>query len=479
MKLVSRKMFFTKLSVIFALLAFIFGIHFFSTKTQKVAASASGPTPSHTGATGEANCTACHTDFPVNSGTGSITITGVPANYIPGRQYQLTVRTSQAAATIYGFQATAIDSLGRRAGTFVLPGGMPQRLQLDEGFVGNNFRQYIEHTVDGVIPAQFDFNQWTFTWTAPAARVGKISFFAAGNAANSDGGTSGDYIYTTSKAALSGTATANFDTDGKSDFSVWRPSTGTWYWLNSTDNSFSGAQFGSTGDRVAPGDYDADGKTDLGIFRPSTGTWYIQKSTGGVIIVQFGSTGDIPVAGDYDGDGKADFALWRPSNGVWYIFRSSDLSYDIRQFGIPTDKIAQADYDADGKTDIAVYRPSTGEWYVWKSSDNSTFVYQFGISEDKPVPADYDGDGKADFGVFRPSNGTWYVQRTTAGFGAVQFGANGDKPVPTDYDGDGKTDFAVYRNGLWFALRSTDLGVSIVSFGLAEDVPVPGGYFAE
>src|SRR5215204_4024555 len=176
MKVVSRKMFFTKLSAIFALLAFIFGVLMFSSRVEKVSASASGPTPSHTGAPGEANCTACHTDFTVNSGTGSVTIMGVPANYTPNQQVQVTVRTAQIGATIYGFQMTAIDSQGRRAGTFTVPAQMPARVQLDEGFVGNNFRQYIEHTVDGVIPAQFDFNQWTFAWTAPSSRVGKITF---------------------------------------------------------------------------------------------------------------------------------------------------------------------------------------------------------------------------------------------------------------------------------------------------------------
>ncbi len=480
MKVVSRKMFFTKLSAIFVVAAFFLGIQMFSTKIEKVSASASGPTPGHTGAPGEANCTSCHSDFPVNSGTGNVTITGVPANYLPNQQYQITVRTTEVGATIYGFQMTAVDSQGRRAGTFVLPAQVPQRLQLDEGFIGNNFRQYIEHTVDGIIPSQFNYNQWTFTWTSPSSRVGKIGFYSAGNASNSDGNTSGDQIYTTSKAALSGTANANFDTDGKSDFSVFRPSTGVWYALNSTNGGFQALQFGSNGDRIAPGDYDGDGKTDLAVFRPSTGVWYIQKSNGtGFIITQFGTNGDIPVVGDYDGDLKSDIAVWRPSTSQWFIFRSSDLTYDIRQFGLATDKIAQGDYDADGKTDIAVFRPSSGDWYVWKSTDNGIITFHFGSNGDLPTQADYDGDGKHDFAVFRPSQGIWYVQRSTAGFGSVQFGQTGDKPVPTDYDGDGLADFAVYRNGIWFALRSTDLGVSIGNFGLAGDIPIPGGYLAE
>ncbi len=480
MKIVSRKMFFTKLSVIFAVVAFVFGIQMFSNKVERTSASAFGPSASHTNAPGEDNCASCHGEFPVNSGTGGVIITGVPANYKPNQQYQITVRTSQVGATIYGFQMTTIDSQGRKAGAYTLPAQTPERMFLVNGLVGGNVREYVAHTVDGIIPAQFDFNTWTFTWTAPSQRVGKVSFYASGNASNSDGNTSGDYIYTTTGATLSGTANANFDADGKSDFSVWRPSTGVWYALNSTNGGFQALEFGSNGDKIAPGDYDGDGKTDFAVWRPSTGVWYIQKSNGtGYIITQFGTNGDIPVVGDYDGDLKSDIAVWRPSNGGWYIFRSSDLTYDIRQFGLGTDKIAQGDYDADGKTDIAVFRPSDGDWYVWRSTNNSIFTFHFGSNGDLPTQADYDGDGKHDFAVFRPSQGIWYVQRSTAGFGSVQFGQTGDKPVPTDYDGDGLADFAVYRNGIWFALRSTDLGVSIGNFGLAGDIPIPSGYLAE
>ena len=57
-------------------------------------------------------------------------------------------------------------------------------------------RQYVEHTSDGLSNGQFGFNSWTFKWTAPAQTAGKVEFYVAGNAANSDGSASGDYIYT-------------------------------------------------------------------------------------------------------------------------------------------------------------------------------------------------------------------------------------------------------------------------------------------
>ena len=480
MQSVSRKVFFLKLAVVFtAVILAVIGFQSFSAKYEKVSASVFGPSSSHTGAPDEANCTACHSDFAVNSGTGSVAIAGVPANYLPNQQVQITVTTSQADAVVYGFQMTAIDSLGRGIGTYTLPTQNPAQTQFVNGIVGGNVRTYIQHTSDGVIPTQFGSKSWTFTWNAPAQRVGKIGFYVAGNSANSDGNTSGDFIYTNAKAALSGSAISNFDADGVSDVAVFRPSTGVWYALNSTNGNAQIVQFGTNGDKIVPGDYDGDGKSDFAVFRPSTGVWYVMKSTGGFIITQFGINGDVPVSGDYDGDLKSDIAVFRPSTGVWYIFRSSDNGYDIRQFGISTDKTAQGDFDADGKTDIAVWRPSTGVWYIWKSSDNNYLIFAFGLNGDKPVPADYDGDGKCDAAVFRPTGGIWHLLRSRDGYTSLQFGISTDRPVPADFDGDGKTDVAVFRNGVWYAFKSSDSNVLVNSFGTSGDGPVPSGYIAE
>src|ERR1041384_6913799 len=176
---------------------------------QPTGAFSSGPPPGYTGAPGEEPeaCAECH--VPPDAGTGKIAITA-PQTYVPGQTYPITVTHNNPDPTRlrWGFELTVLDTASdEKAGELQSTDGLTQVLN-NTG--PGSARQYIEHTAAGTFIGQQNSASWTFNWTAPPVDVGTVVFYAAGNQANNDGNTSGDYIYKTFVASAPASTSPDF-----------------------------------------------------------------------------------------------------------------------------------------------------------------------------------------------------------------------------------------------------------------------------
>jgi hypothetical protein len=136
-----------------------------------------------------------------------------------------------------------------------------------------------------------------------------------------------------------------------------------------------------------PSDFDGDGIPDLSVFRPSNGNWFVVNSgTNTVSSVHFGQDGDVPIDGDFDGDKRNDFAVFRPSSGTWFFLLSSDPNqFGAVNFGLEGDVPVPADYNHTGRTDIAVWRPSIGDYFIRNSVTGEVKETHWGLPGDIPL----------------------------------------------------------------------------------------------
>lgn len=135
------------------------------------------------------NCTVCHSGT-VNSGSGSVVLTGVPMVYTPGSTYLITVTDTDMTAKRWGFELIAQRSNGSMGGAFSLTDLVNTQL-----VPGGGGLDYIMHTTTGTYAGMSGPRSWSVNWTAPPLADGDIAFTVSGNCANNNSFNNGDKIY--------------------------------------------------------------------------------------------------------------------------------------------------------------------------------------------------------------------------------------------------------------------------------------------
>lgn len=153
--------------------------------------SYSGGSPGgKTGSTGDGGttCTQCHTG--TSEGQVGWITTNIPSKgYMPGETYTITASGTHNGVVKFGFELTSEDAGGAKLAGFAITDAARTQLA--------NSNNSVTHTQAGNVPVG-NTNTWSVDWTAPSNMEGEVKFWAAFNAANGNGNTSGDQIYTTS-----------------------------------------------------------------------------------------------------------------------------------------------------------------------------------------------------------------------------------------------------------------------------------------
>lgn len=142
-----------------------------------------------------AYCTNCHSSFPLNSGGGSVTVSGLPSGGFNAGQvynFSLTINHGTADRRRWGFSIEAVNSQGQSVGTF-------STTNANAAINGTELSH--NNAVSTAASASYTYNN--LRWTAPAnpsVNQTNVTFFYVGNAANQANGSGGDFIYSGSSA---------------------------------------------------------------------------------------------------------------------------------------------------------------------------------------------------------------------------------------------------------------------------------------
>lgn len=162
------------------------------TLTSKI----TGSHPGSTGAPREHTCSTqlgCHPDaVNVNDASNVQLVVKNGPHYSADAVLELTLTVEDMTSSRFGFQILALSEKDQPIGTWLITDSARTWLQTG----GMDGRTYVTHKQKGTPAPRSGVGTWTFNWKAPAADSGKITFYYACNATNSDATHFGDKIYT-------------------------------------------------------------------------------------------------------------------------------------------------------------------------------------------------------------------------------------------------------------------------------------------
>lgn len=139
------------------------------------------------------NCTFCHNSFPVNTGSGTVELTGFPVGgFIPNANYTLTLTVDDPGMMRWGFELTSQYFNGTsnpQAGVITVTQSDYTQAATSSGLT------FLKQTSGGTFAGTAGPASWEFGYTAPAATVDLITFYVAANGADNSSSNQGDYIY--------------------------------------------------------------------------------------------------------------------------------------------------------------------------------------------------------------------------------------------------------------------------------------------
>lgn len=184
-------------------------------------------------------------------------------------------------------------------------------------------------------------------------------------------------------------AVADYNGDGFSDVIVYNNQTAPYnaYLLlgDGTGHFNASSLFFGSGYTVYPSDLNSDGNSDFILYRPSDGTVYVAISNGTSFSYHYNlfSPGLTSFKiGDVNGDGFPDLVLYDANNAMGYLLLGDGAGnfptvYSLF-FGPGMDFVDLRDFNGDGKQDVILYRTADGTSYTGISTGTGfSYTYNY------------------------------------------------------------------------------------------------------